>query len=158
MDSCQENSMGRGAWQATVHGAAKSWTWLSTHTQEMELTFLASDLWSTICTCCRSLSDVSRNPATILPLIILANLNGILIESKARFKHWAGSMQKKWPTQNFIPWSKAGFLPPELHCKEQTESVKWRKLWSYQTQRQGQAELVMTETWGSVLSMGWTWL
>ena len=23
--SCLENSMGRGAWQATVHGAAKSW-------------------------------------------------------------------------------------------------------------------------------------
>ena len=27
--SCLENSMGRGAWQATVHGVAKSWTWLS---------------------------------------------------------------------------------------------------------------------------------
>ena len=24
-----ENSMDRGAWQATVHGVAKSWTWLS---------------------------------------------------------------------------------------------------------------------------------
>ena len=29
--SCLENSMGRGTWQATVHGAAKSWTLLSTH-------------------------------------------------------------------------------------------------------------------------------
>ena len=27
-DSCLENSMDRGAWQATVHGAAKSQTWL----------------------------------------------------------------------------------------------------------------------------------
>ena len=27
--SCLENSMDRGAWGATVHGAAKSWTWLS---------------------------------------------------------------------------------------------------------------------------------
>ena len=27
-----ENSMGRGAWQATVHGVTKSWTQLSTHT------------------------------------------------------------------------------------------------------------------------------
>ena len=27
--SCLENSMDRGAWQATVHGAAKSWTQLS---------------------------------------------------------------------------------------------------------------------------------
>ena len=27
--SCLENSMDRGAWRATVHGAAKSWTGLS---------------------------------------------------------------------------------------------------------------------------------
>ena len=27
--SCLENSMDRGAWQTTVHGVAKSWTWLS---------------------------------------------------------------------------------------------------------------------------------
>ena len=28
-DSCLENSMDRGAWQATVHGVTKSWTQLS---------------------------------------------------------------------------------------------------------------------------------
>ena len=27
--SCLGNSMDRGAWQATIHGVAKSWTWLS---------------------------------------------------------------------------------------------------------------------------------
>ena len=27
--SCLENAMDRGAWQATVHGVAKSWTQLS---------------------------------------------------------------------------------------------------------------------------------
>ena len=27
--SCLENPMDRGAWQATVHGVAKSWTQLS---------------------------------------------------------------------------------------------------------------------------------
>ena len=26
--SCLENSMDRGAWQVTVHGVTKSWTWL----------------------------------------------------------------------------------------------------------------------------------
>ena len=31
--SCLENSMDRGAWQATVHGAATSQTWLSIATQ-----------------------------------------------------------------------------------------------------------------------------
>ena len=30
--SCLENSMDRGAWQATVHGIAKSQTWLSDYT------------------------------------------------------------------------------------------------------------------------------
>ena len=29
--SCLENSMDRGAWGATVHGAAKSWTQLSNY-------------------------------------------------------------------------------------------------------------------------------
>ena len=32
--SCLENPMGRGAWQATVHGVAKSWTWLSDWTMK----------------------------------------------------------------------------------------------------------------------------
>ena len=31
-DSCQDNPMDRGAWQATVHEVAKHWTRLSTHT------------------------------------------------------------------------------------------------------------------------------
>ena len=31
--SCLGNPMDRGAWRVTVHGAAKSWIWLSTHTQ-----------------------------------------------------------------------------------------------------------------------------
>ena len=32
--SCLENFMDRGAWQGTIHGVAKNWTWLkqlSTH-------------------------------------------------------------------------------------------------------------------------------
>ena len=32
--SCVENSMDRGAWQATVHGAEKSQTRLSTHREQ----------------------------------------------------------------------------------------------------------------------------
>ena len=30
--SCLENPMDRGAWQSTVHGVTKSWTFLGTHT------------------------------------------------------------------------------------------------------------------------------
>ena len=32
--SCQENPMDRGALRATVHGVAKSWTWLRTEQQQ----------------------------------------------------------------------------------------------------------------------------
>ena len=37
--SCLENPMDRGAWQATVHGAVKSQTHLSAHTQAYMATF-----------------------------------------------------------------------------------------------------------------------
>ena len=44
--SCLENSMDRGAWEATVHGIAKSQTQLSnfTHTLTHSLSFLLSFL------------------------------------------------------------------------------------------------------------------
>ena len=35
--SCLQNSMDSGAWQATVHGVAKSWTQLSTHSHSLSL-------------------------------------------------------------------------------------------------------------------------
>ena len=43
--SCLENPMDRGTWQATVHGVAKSWTWMdpvSMHAHEMD-TFIMTD-------------------------------------------------------------------------------------------------------------------
>ena len=40
--SCLENPMDRGAWRATVHGAAKSQTRLSTHTHRVETSTPAS--------------------------------------------------------------------------------------------------------------------
>ena len=42
--SCLENPMDRGAWQATVHGVAKSQTQLSTHALEEKLNSLSSVL------------------------------------------------------------------------------------------------------------------
>ena len=37
--SCLENSMDRGAWQATDHGVAKSQTWLSNYTYTHNIIF-----------------------------------------------------------------------------------------------------------------------
>ena len=46
--SCLENSMDRGAWQAIVHRAAKSWTQLSTHTKKQRMKKMVTDLVLTI--------------------------------------------------------------------------------------------------------------
>ena len=43
-----ENSMGRGAWHATVHGVAKSWTWLSHWAHCTELNSANSQSWKVV--------------------------------------------------------------------------------------------------------------
>ena len=43
--SCLENPINRGAWRATVHGVAKSWTWLSNSTTTAN--YVPSRLWTT---------------------------------------------------------------------------------------------------------------
>ena len=45
--SCLENSMDRGAWQVTVHGAAKSWTQLSDLKKKKRF-YMVSNMWNTI--------------------------------------------------------------------------------------------------------------
>ena len=56
--SCLENPMDRAAWQATVHGVAKSWTRLkrlSIHMHATCLPFLHTRLPSSCSTCCPAL-------------------------------------------------------------------------------------------------------
>ena len=43
--SCLENPMDRGAWQATVHGVAKSWIQLSTHVEKAMTTSSSTLAW-----------------------------------------------------------------------------------------------------------------
>ena len=43
-DSCLENTMDRGTWWATVHGIAKNWAWLSTHTHYFQSFLHLNDL------------------------------------------------------------------------------------------------------------------
>ena len=57
--SCLENSIGRGAWRATVDGAAKSQTQMSTHTHTrrkgaMEVWILWVTFSVNLCGCLRS--------------------------------------------------------------------------------------------------------
>ena len=45
--SCLENLMGRGAWQVTVHGAAKEWTWLTAKQQTTKFKAYSVMIWLT---------------------------------------------------------------------------------------------------------------
>ena len=49
--SCLENAMARGAWRATVHGVAKSWTQLSMHAPRGRWVEGRDRVWSgSVCT------------------------------------------------------------------------------------------------------------
>ena len=43
--SCLGNSMDRGAWQATVHGVAKSWTQLKTEITQTQMKYNGKELY-----------------------------------------------------------------------------------------------------------------
>ena len=43
--SCLENSINRGAWQATIHGATKCQTRLSTQVYEIKLVYYYESFW-----------------------------------------------------------------------------------------------------------------
>ena len=84
--SCLENPMDRGAWQATVHGIAKSWTWLSIHTHTHTNTYNIKFIILIISKC---ISSVVSNALLIscyqqhylsLALCIIPNWNSVPTE------------------------------------------------------------------------------
>ena len=78
---CLENLMDRGAWQAIVHGLAKSWTWLSTHA----ISYKAPRILLTYCT----FTPTSEKA----PLPLLPNWE----------ESWDGYATRQNPRSN-IPW------------------------------------------------------
>ena len=54
--SCLENSMDGGAWWATVHGDAKSWTHLSDFTKISNLGIFSCACWPSVCLLWRNVS------------------------------------------------------------------------------------------------------
>ena len=68
--SCLENPMDRGAWWATAHGVAKSWTWLSNFT---------------------SLSPASKVMLKILQARLQQNVNCELPDVQAGFRKGRGT-------------------------------------------------------------------
>ena len=61
--SCLENPMDRGAWGATVHAVATSWTQLSTHSLTQARVPLPMVAW------------LSAQPQKVLPLWVLCQLS-----------------------------------------------------------------------------------
>ena len=80
--SCLENSMDRGAWRATVHGIAKSWTWLITYPNHSKIE------WLKICCCSvaklsstlRDLTDFKPDSSVLQYLLKFAQIH----------IHWVG--------------------------------------------------------------------
>ena len=69
--SCLENPMDGGAWRATVHGVAKSWTRLSDFTFTFTFCYLQFSIWIPgffMCTCIRL---INRQIERSLPLMNL---------------------------------------------------------------------------------------
>ena len=65
--SCLEDSMDRGAWQATVHGVAKSQIWLSTTQQEHIVMGAGLTRGTLCCLICTSLLDLGSMPSYYFP-------------------------------------------------------------------------------------------
>ena len=99
--SCLENSMDRRAWQATVHGVTKSWTWLS----DWACTFISwkkyikemipRDHWGLL----QSTKHVVHTWVDLLPLISQASLakDGESGQTRICLRRWfvAGAMGSK---------------------------------------------------------------
>ena len=61
--SCLENPMDRGAWRATVHGDAMSWTRLSEHTRyDLKHALYNPSCLTFVKTCCLSVSAATLAP------------------------------------------------------------------------------------------------
>ena len=61
--SCQKNPMDRGAWQATVHSIAKSWTWLKRLSVHANIYIRWGKSWE-FTSCCHSRTQDDGSSAT----------------------------------------------------------------------------------------------
>ena len=100
--SCLENSMDRGAWQATVHGVAKSWTQLSNWAHRDTFLLKSKDLPDTNLNCPWMHAQLPQSCPTLWdPMdhgLTVSSVHGIL---QARILEWSAifSSWGVFPTQ-----------------------------------------------------------
>ena len=106
--SCLENPTDRGAWRATVHGAAQSQTRLSDEAHRLQTAGLACSLWESVLRACRSRREHRRahtrgwrqdrpRPGRSLPLrdLLTKVLLSFLARKRARFPFLRGQSVAK---------------------------------------------------------------
>ena len=107
------NTLDRGAWQVTVHGVTKSWTWLSTYSLNHH-------------TCLASAEHVSTEPSHILGLcVMLGHKHGFYLLPEFQV---GGS----WPTPSrvILQASHQLELPPDIY--PMCFFIKFHlKIWNY---------------------------
>ena len=124
--SCLGNSMDRGAWQATVHGVAKSRTWLSMlalHPPKnlisinLGLSQSFQDSGSSLWSCFSVLWDLRSSKVWILPLVLCHH-----------HPHW--HLWRYFCSHlDFI--TRAGYLVPTLHTTARPLQLRFFQLVLY---------------------------
>ena len=144
--SCLGDPMDRGAWWATVHGVAKSWTWLSdwarTHALTHSLTFCVLDLFSLVETSgCSDVTPVLRflhrygcnvyGPFQVLSALVFSTYRQREKTAWRRCSWWSlrfSTAPTEMPTLNHVRPERTAVLSADPSSFGSTihEQLKWR--------------------------------
>ena len=108
-----ENSMDRGAWQATIHGVTKSWTWLSNFLEKALAPHSSTPAWKIPWT-----EEPGRLQSMGLLRVRHDWANSL---SRFTFMHW----RRKWqPTPVFLPWESQGRVGCRLWGRTELDTTE----------------------------------
>ena len=138
--SCLENSMDRGGWRATVHGVAKSWTWLKPlGTLVIHIALLqpcSSDMNGTKTTSVQfsSIQSLSLVGLFVTPWIAAHQASLSIANSQSSLK--LTSIESVMPSSHLILCHPLLLLPlisPSIRVfsNEWTLCMRWPKYWSF---------------------------
>ena len=129
--SSLEKHMDRGAWEATVHGVAKSWTWLkwlSTHIHTLSQLLLVR--WALV----SSVQSLSSVWLFVTPWIAARQASLSITNSQSLLKLMR--IESVMPSSHLILCHPLFLLPPippsnRVFSNESTLHMRWPKYWSF---------------------------